>query len=107
MIHIIYDTPLDGALRSWIFTVAHMQCAITWLYGVHTTGTLLRQCGDQRKDSCSLCWTPGRRSFHSGILCPYNPRPPNVPLLRALRSLLVGIWGILKGGWGVLDHMEI
>ena len=28
------------------------------------------------------------------------PRPSNVPLLRALWSLLVGIWGILKGSWG-------
>ena len=27
-------------------------------------------------------------------------RPPNVPLLRALWSLLVGIWGILKGSCG-------
>ena len=30
------------------------------------------------------------------------PRPPNVPLLRALCSLLVGIWGNLKGSWGLL-----
>ena len=26
----------------------------------------------------------------------------NVPLLRALWSLLDGIWGVLKGSWGVL-----
>ena len=32
----------------------------------------------------------------------YVPRPPNVPLLRALWSLLDGIWGLLKGSWGVL-----
>ena len=30
--------------------------------------------------------------------------PPNVPLLKALRSLLDGIWGILKGSWGVLGY---
>ena len=30
------------------------------------------------------------------------PRPPNVPLLRALWSLLDAIWGVLKGSWGVL-----
>ena len=30
------------------------------------------------------------------------PRPPNVPLLRALWSLVDGIWGVLKGSWGVL-----
>ena len=30
------------------------------------------------------------------------PRPPNVPLLKALWSLLDGIWGVLKGSWGVL-----
>ena len=30
------------------------------------------------------------------------PRPPNVPLLRAVWSLLDGIWGVLKGSWGVL-----
>ena len=29
------------------------------------------------------------------------PRPPNVPLSRAL-SLLDGIWGVLKGSWRVL-----
>ena len=32
------------------------------------------------------------------------PRPPNVPLLRALWSLLDGIWGSLKGSWGVLVY---
>ena len=31
-----------------------------------------------------------------------TPTPPNVPLLRALWSLLDGIWGPLKGSWGVL-----
>ena len=30
------------------------------------------------------------------------PRPPNVPPLRALWSLLDGICGILKGSWEVL-----
>ena len=30
------------------------------------------------------------------------PRPPNVPLLRAVWSLLDAIWGVLKGSWGVL-----
>ena len=28
------------------------------------------------------------------------PRPPNVPLLRAIWSLLDGIWGLLKGSGG-------
>ena len=28
------------------------------------------------------------------------PRPPNVPLLKALWSLLDGIWGVLKRSWG-------
>ena len=36
-------------------------------------------------------------SHHSSIAT-----PPNVPLLRALWSLLVGTWGILKGSWRVL-----
>ena len=27
---------------------------------------------------------------------------PNIPLIRALWSLLDGIWGLLKGSWGVL-----
>ena len=31
----------------------------------------------------------------------YGPRPPNVPLLRALWSLLDGIRGSLKASWGV------
>ena len=35
------------------------------------------------------------------------PRPPNVPLLRALWSLLDGIWGLLKGSWGVLVDVEV
>ena len=28
------------------------------------------------------------------------PRPPNVPLLRALPSPLDGIWGVLTRSWG-------
>ena len=32
--------------------------------------------------------------------------PPNVPLMRAILSLLDGIWGLLKGRCGVLDHTE-
>ena len=32
------------------------------------------------------------------------PRPGNVPLLRALWSLLNCIWGLLQGSWGVLVH---
>ena len=35
----------------------------------------------------------------------YVPAPPNVPLLRALWSLLDGMWGVLKGSWGVLVHI--
>ena len=30
------------------------------------------------------------------------PRPPNVPLSRALRFLLDGIRGVLQGSWGML-----
>ena len=30
------------------------------------------------------------------------PRPPNVPLLRALWSVSVGIWCVLECSWGVL-----
>ena len=30
------------------------------------------------------------------------PRPPKARLLRALWSPLDGIWGVFKGGWGVL-----
>ena len=29
---------------------------------------------------------------------------PNVPLLKALWSLLDGIWGVLKGNWGMLEY---
>ena len=36
------------------------------------------------------------------VVLQYLPRPPNVPLLRALWSLLDGIWGVLKGSWGLL-----
>ena len=36
------------------------------------------------------------------LKCISLPRPPNVPLLRALWSLLDGIWCVLKGSWGVL-----
>ena len=33
--------------------------------------------------------------------------PPNIPLLRALWSLLDGIWGVLKGSWGVLVELKV
>ena len=36
-----------------------------------------------------------------------QPTPPNVPLLRALWSLLDGIWGLLKGSWGVLEIEQV
>ena len=36
-----------------------------------------------------------------------QPAPPNVPLLRALWSLLDGIWGVLKGSWGVLEALRL
>ena len=36
-----------------------------------------------------------------------SPRPPNVPLLRAIWSLLDGIWGLLKGSWGVLAEIKV
>ena len=36
-----------------------------------------------------------------------EPRPPNVPLLRAIGSLLDGIWGVLKGSWGVLEDETV
>ena len=42
------------------------------------------------------CWTVVLGSFGG------PGRPPNVPLLRALWSLLDGIWGLLEGSWGVL-----
>ena len=35
------------------------------------------------------------------------PSTPNVALVRTLRSSLDGIiWGILKGSWGVLVHVD-
>ena len=40
---------------------------------------------------------PIKRAFKVNI-----PTSLNVPLLRALWSLLDGIWGSLKGSWGVL-----
>ena len=51
--------------------------------------------------------SPLKGSFKKGYrLCLdiyiYIPRPPNVPLLRAFWSLLDGIYGVLKGSWGVL-----
>ena len=53
--------------------------------------------------------TPSWRIFQDAIWTPkaselqYIPRPPNVPLLRALWSLVDGICGVSKGSWGVLD----
>ena len=35
------------------------------------------------------------------------PGPPNVALLRALRSLFDGIWGVLKASWGLLVYYPI
>ena len=36
-----------------------------------------------------------------------GPRPPNVPLLRALWSRLDAIWSLLKGSWGVLGCFDL
>ena len=47
-------------------------------------------------------WPRTTKSSPEGHYHTYLPRPPNVPLLRALWSLLDGIWGFLKGSWGVL-----
>ena len=44
----------------------------------------------------------GSKCQHGSFFDIQIPRPPNVPLLRALWSLLDGIWGLLKGSWGVL-----
>ena len=38
---------------------------------------------------------------------PLGPRPSNVPLVRALWSLVEGIWGVEKGSWGVLGMMVV
>ena len=46
-------------------------------------------------------------AFHTpGAPISLNLDPPNVPLLRALWSLLDGIWGVLEG-WGVLEVSPI
>ena len=45
----------------------------------------------------------GPNTQYVRLLIPISlPRPPNVPLLRASWSLLVGIWGLLKGSSGVM-----
>ena len=59
-------------------------------------------CGSSLKFSCSF--RANRRGIRLGL---YHPTPPNVALLRALWSLLDGISGILKGGWGVLDDVGV
>ena len=60
---------------------------------------LVRDDGDGIEFTRDLTQTT-RKSWAVGCL----PRPPNVRLSRALGSLLVGIWGILKGSWGVLVY---
>ena len=53
---------------------------------------------------------PGAPSTTKKSLYPKTkdlPRPPNVALLRALSYLLDGIWGLLKGNWGVLVQAKI
>ena len=50
-------------------------------------------------------WTlrmPSGSGYTWGSKQPKLTRPPNVPLFRALRSLLHGIWGVSKSSWGVL-----
>ena len=39
-----------------------------------------------------------------GVLPKVAQRAPNAPLLRAFWSVLGGIWGSIKGSWGVLDQ---
>ena len=58
-------------------------------------------------DQSPECWVHGPSGLLSldglvsqDALAGSVPRPPNVPLLRALWSLVYGIGGVLKGSWG-------
>ena len=56
---------------------------------------------DQAASLAAALAANSRWTCHSYICV---PRPPNVPLLRALWSLLDGIWGVLKGSRGLLVY---
>ena len=61
--------------------------------------------GSRAEDATSSCATSAKAGLQASRCWVRRvpiPRPPNVPLLRALWYLLVGIWGILKGSWVVL-----
>ena len=68
-----------------------------------TRGVMLSRSG-VLKVYISACESPGPLSklLIGRVYRDHIPRPPNVPLLKALWSLLDGIWGVLKGSWGVL-----
>ena len=49
----------------------------------------------------ALAAQTGRASSGASSKLLREPRPTNVPLLRASWPLLDGIWGVLKCSWGV------
>ena len=59
-----------------------------------------------RGPGTNLWFRPAPKYVCMYVWCTYGcvPRPRNVPLLRALWSLFVGISGILASNWGVLVY---
>ena len=78
-----------------------------YTYGTHTRGpgvseefvdTLLPNVRNMEGgEEQTIAWRPATEAL-------FLIDPPDVPLLRALWSLLVGIWDRLKGSWGVLVY---
>ena len=62
---------------------------------------------DDSADEASSCCESARTLRLEVPNIKLLPTPPNIPLLRALWSVLDGTWGLLKGSWGVLVHSVI
>ena len=80
---------------------------LTWSFGPVKTQTVTAQVLLEAAPSSAAAKRSPNAGRAVGAQVAYivlgSPRRPNVPLLRALWSLLAGIWGVSKGSWGVLD----
>ena len=77
-------------LRGLYYSDTRLGAPVDWKASPHFSSAARSWCCSCHRPTCEFCG---------------EPRPPNVPLLRAIWSLLDGIWGSLKGRGLLEDHL--